>query len=603
MEVPKSPFTLEGLKQSGISAFNQFKNKPIRTLMSPMIPKNPAMAYGMAATGIYGLLPESTKRFISENIPAGDLDFDFARREALKAKARNEARKSKTRERPTYGGILDYMETDDFENQKLTDEIVEKSPVKIKKDDVETGPEKLENKTPDMQPEEPSIENSNEDDNEKNTQMAVHNQKKAISNANKSFANIMNQAQKEGKVQVLSSAMEAARSVMGEKGYDKSGRLLLLQLAAGLLSGKTMQPGVTGFLDVLGQAGQQVIPMAIALEREREKDEMELAKMLIKSTEKVKKIAPPTLKLKYRLPNGEVSNALSASVTDEGKYLVYDNINNAPVQYVVDPASVVSMRKIEDNLTLKSKLQKEYRAIKQGEQFTKLFVNVAAENPELISIEGGINRIILKAGETLKIATKSKDYKDTIKKLKIDAENNFMDFKQTYGVEDGVDKKMAGIMKDIDDVIPKLDDPNEKIQAQALLKTLSLLSTYSLAQVLKDKDRLAVADIDRAEKELGDIFGLIPVFDKTPLEILTSYREANKLFTGKLQGIRAEYDNQLFNLMDLENIDQALGGAFNDKKSLKIKTFTENFDQEKTNDLETFDNLFNKDDLKGIIQE
>ena len=413
----------------------------------------------------------------------------------------------------------------------------------------------------------------------------------------------MNQAQKEGKVQVLSSAMEAARSVMGEKGYDKSGRLLLLQLAAGLLSGKTMQPGITGFLDVLGQAGQQVIPMAIALEREREKDEMELAKMLIKSTEKVKKISPPSLRLKYRLPNGEISNALSASVTDEGKYLVYDNINNAPVQYVVDPASVVSMRKIEDNLTLKSKLQKEYRAIKQGEQFTKLFVNVAAENPELISIEGGINRIILKAGETLKIATKSKDYKDTIKKLKIDAENNFLDFRETYGVEDGVDEKMSGIMKDIDNVIPKLDDPNEKIQAQALLKTLSLLSTYSLAQVLKDKDRLAVADIDRAEKELGDIFGLIPVFDKTPLEILTSYREANKLFTGKLKGIRAEYDNQLFNVLDLDNIDQALGGAFNYKKSLKIKSFTENFDQEKTSDLETFDNLFNKDDLKGIIQE
>ena len=273
------------------------------------------------------------------------------------------------------------------------------------------------------------------------------------------------------------------------------------------------------------------------------------------------------------------------------------------MQYVIDPASVVSMRKIEDNLTLKSKLQKEYIAIKQGEQFTKLFVNVAAENPELIGVEGGLNKIILRAGETLKIATKSKDYKDTIQKLKIDSQNNFMDFKQTYGVEDGVDEKMAGIMKDIDDAIPDLDNPNEKIQAQALLKTLSLLSTYSLAQVLKDKDRLAVADIDRAEKELGDIFGLIPILDKPPLEILTSYREANKLFTGKLQGIRAEYDNQLFNVIDLDNIDQALGGAFNDKKSLKIKTFTENFDQEKTNDLETFDNLFNKDDLKGIIQE
>ena len=300
MEVPKSPFTLEGLKQSGISAFNTFRKNPIKTVMSPMVPKNPYLATGMALTGIYGLLPESTKKFLQEELPGGDLDRDFALREAEKAKRKQ----SKTRERPTFGGILDYMETDDFENQKLTDDIVEKSPVKIKEDDVETGPEKLENKTPDMQSQEPSIEDSNEDENEKNTQMAVHNQKKAISNANKNFANIMDQAQKENKVQVLSSAMEAARSVMGEKGYDKSGRLLLLQLAAGLLSGKTMQPGVTGFLDVLGQAGQQVIPMAIALEREREKDEMELAKMLIKSTEKVKKISPPSLKLKYRLPNG-----------------------------------------------------------------------------------------------------------------------------------------------------------------------------------------------------------------------------------------------------------------------------------------------------------
>tara|TARA_R100001510_G_C7647110_1_gene204453 strand:- start:305 stop:2128 length:1824 start_codon:yes stop_codon:yes gene_type:complete len=607
MEVPKSPYTLEGLKQSGISAFNTFRKNPIKTIMSPMVPKNPYMAAGLGLTGIYGLLPESTKKFLTEGLPGGDLDFDFARREAAKAKAKQDTPKE---DRSILKGILDYLPAGDFdrdfavrESQKLTDKIVEKSPVKIKEDDVETGPEKLEKKTPDMQPKEPSIEDSNEDDNEKNTQMAVHNQKKVISDANKNFANIMDQAQKENKVQVLSSAMEAARSVMGEKGYNKSGRLLLLQLAAGLLSGKTMQPGVTGFLDVLGQAGQQVIPMAIALEREREKDEMELAKMLIKSTEKVKKISPPSLKLKYRLPNGEVSNALSASVTDEGKYLVYDNINNAPVQYVVDPASVVSMRKIEDNLTLKSKLQKEYRAIKQGEQFTKLFVNVAAENPELIGVEGGLNKIILRTGETIKIATKSKDYKDAIKKLKIDSENNFMDFKQTYGVEDGVDKRMSGIMKDIEDALPDLDDPNEKIQAQALLKTLSLLSTYSLAQVLKDKDRLAVADIDRAEKELGDIFGLIPVFDKPPLEILTSYREANKLFTGKLQGIRAEYDNQLFNVLDLDNIDQALGGAFNDKKSLKIKTFTENFDQEKTNDLETFDNLFNTDDLKGIIQK
>jgi hypothetical protein len=32
-----------------------------------------------------------------------------------------------------------------------------------------------------------------------------------------------------------------------------------------------MQPGVTGFLDVLGQAGQKVIPMAIALRKRKRK--------------------------------------------------------------------------------------------------------------------------------------------------------------------------------------------------------------------------------------------------------------------------------------------------------------------------------------------
>ena len=95
MEVPKSPFTLEGLRQSGISAFNTFRNNPIKTLASPMIPKNPYIAAGMGLTGIYGLLPESTKRFISENLPSGDLDRDFALREAEKAK-RKQSNKRKT---------------------------------------------------------------------------------------------------------------------------------------------------------------------------------------------------------------------------------------------------------------------------------------------------------------------------------------------------------------------------------------------------------------------------------------------------------------------------------------------------------------------------
>ena len=134
MEVPKSPFTLEGLKQSGISAFNTFRKNPVKTVMSPMVPKNPYMAAGLGLTGIYGLLPESTKKFLTEGLPGGDFDMDFARREAAKAKAKQDTPKE---DRSILKGILDYLPGGDFdrdfavrESQKLTDDIVKKSKVK-----------------------------------------------------------------------------------------------------------------------------------------------------------------------------------------------------------------------------------------------------------------------------------------------------------------------------------------------------------------------------------------------------------------------------------------------------------------------------------------
>ena len=606
MEVPKSPFTLEGLKQSGISAFNQLKNKPVRTLMSPMIPKNPYLATGMAATGIYGLLPESTKKFISENIPAGDLDFDFARREGLKAKARNEAKKSKTRERPTYGGILDYMETDDFENQKLTNDIVENSKVKLKEDDVETGPEKLENKTPDLQvKEETVIENNTPNNNKNDTQMAVHNQKKTIKKSEQIVSDLEAEARKQGKMTILSDALEAARGVMGERGYNKSGRLLLLQLASGLLSGKTMQPGVTGFLDVLGQAGQQVIPMAIALEREREKDEMDLAKLLIEADQKTTKLKPPTLKIRYRLPNGEISDPVPASLTDRGSYIVYDQIGDRSVKMEVTPDQVIGQVNIGDNQQVKSKLLSEYKAVKSGELYTNTFIKVAANNPDLIGPAGGWTKLTLKAGELLKMGTNSKSYRETIAKLADNEQKNYEEYKAMGGlIEDGVDEKIDSIFKKIEALGDDLDSTSEKIQAQALLETLELLSTYSLAQTLKDKDRLAVADIQRAEKRLGGTVGYIPFIDNNPTEIITAYKVVNDKFKNRLTGIRNQWkDIYYYNPLELDAIDKSYAEQLADQKQEKIKAFVDGYDENNANSSETFNNMFNADNLKGIIQE
>ena len=602
MEIPKSPFTLEGLKQSGISVFNQLKNKPVRTIMSPMIPKNPYVAGLMATTGIYGLLPESTKKFIAENVPAGDLDFDFARREGLKARAKNEAEKSQTGQKPTFGRILDYIPP---ENQRLTNDIVEKSKVKIKEDDVETGPEKLENKTPDLQPQKPIIENTDENENKKDTQMAVHNQKKTIGKSEQVFSNIEAEARKQGKMTVLNNALEAARGVMGKQGYDKSGRLLLLQLAAGLASGKTMQPGITGFLDVLGQAGQQVIPMAIALEREREKDEMDLAKLLIEADQKTTKLKPPTLKIRYTLPNGEISDPVPASLTDTGSYIVYDQIGNQSVRIEVTPDQVIGQVNIGDNPQVKSKLLSEYKAVKSGELYTNTFIKVAAANPDLIGPQGGWKKLTLKAAELLKMSTNSKSYRETIAKLADNEKQNYEEYKAMGGlIEDGVDERIDNIFKKIEALGDDLESTSEQIQAQALLETLELLSTYSLAQTLKDKDRLAVADIQRAEKRLGGTVGYIPFIDNNPTEIITAYKVVNDKFKNRLVGIRNQWkDIYFYNPLELDSIDKSYSEQLADEKQQKIDDFVKGYDENNPNSSETFNNLFNADELKGIIQE
>ena len=53
--------------------------------------------------------------------------------------------------------------------------------------------------------------------------------KKTIKKSEQIVADIESEARKQGKMTVLSDALEAARGVMGERGYNKSGRLLLLQ--------------------------------------------------------------------------------------------------------------------------------------------------------------------------------------------------------------------------------------------------------------------------------------------------------------------------------------------------------------------------------------
>lgn len=600
-EVPASPFTMKGLNQAGISALNTIKN-----------PASMAKGLGMRTLGVMGVTNPYTAPFVAPMMMYSIAD-------AVTPQSVKDRAQLKRLVEGEYPGIMDYDEVPENRstvdllkeanklnlNTPLTERLNLQFADQVKTDDRETGPETIEKVGSKVSPKvEKEIENRTPETNRNDAQVLVEDQKKLIKNSEKIFNEIESEARKQGKMTKLSEAMDAARDVMGERGYGKSGRLLLLQLASNLLSGKTDQQGVRGFLDVLGQAGKNVIPMALALEREREQDELTLAKLLLDNDKKQGKIKPPSMKIRYRKADGEISDPVAASVTDDGSYLVYDTLGDKSIRYYVDPGQVVGQVDIKDNAANKSKLLNEYKAVKSGDLYTSLFIDVASKNPDLIGVQGGWKKLMLKSGELMKIATGSDSYRDTILKLKDREEQNFQNFKTFGEVEDGVDKKLQGIFRKIEEKASDLDSASEEIQAQALLETLELLSTYSLAQTLKDKDRLAVADIERAEKRLGGTVGYIPFYDQNPLEILTAYNTVNETFRNRLGGIRNQWkDIYYYNPLELDAIDKDFAQQMQNKAEENINKFVQGFDQQNNQDQQMFQKMFNKNNLQGIIKK
>ena len=78
----------------------------------------------------------------------------------------------------------------------------------------------------------------------------------------------------------LSQVKDYADALRGMLGTDSGQRMantaMLAQLGMALMTGKTMQGGVSGFLDVAGQAGLQVAPMMIQMGMEKSKQDREL---------------------------------------------------------------------------------------------------------------------------------------------------------------------------------------------------------------------------------------------------------------------------------------------------------------------------------------
>lgn len=433
-------------------------------------------------------------------------------------------------------------------------------------------------------------------------QKGVDAQNQTLKNADMAAMKLEQQAAREGRLAQLKGVKDLVKDIMGNEGYEKAGNLMLLQLAASLVSGRTDKPGLSGFLDVLGQSGQKIIPMAIALEREREKDELELTKALITNLGKKEttKIQEP----KYR---GLIKDSITGedkivflSPTDDGQYIAYDNIKGRPIQYTIDPSQVKSLMNKEEDLKLKDKFLSQYKSQALGAKVTRAVLEIGSQNPNLIGYTGGWNLLLGRAMDQTKQLYGGKDYVESVQNmvadLRSDIPNAIDTTKPTLNSEEaakGLEYVNDKIFGEIERTIPLLQSDNETLRNQALLKTYGLIATYSLAQSLKDKDRLAVSDVKAAEKQLGDLITYVPFVNRGPKEILSSYQVLNQQFN---QGLQKTKEQAKLLGVDISTVDDDYNKKFGFKNPAQV--LVNNTTKSNQQD---FNKIFSKESLGGAL--
>jgi len=310
----------------------------------------------------------------------------------------------------------------------------------------------------------------------------------------------------------------AVDDIMGDD--KRSNKLLLLQLASNLLTGRTDQPGFKGFLDVLGQAGQNVIPMALALEDERRKDENELKKAMLGNLKKDKNVKfssdDKLIRLNYdgemKTFRGRTSEQGNVQIKVPGGYIDVSN-----QQYTIMSAPEADdIERVNKGIAIKA------NALRGINNALELTMN----DPDLIGSKGTLSEFVLAGkdifaqyfGETSfeKLNSQYRESKeqyntDINKRLEageIDPDEAKAELEAGKSYFDKIKKELGTVNSDESDTLRK----------QASLRAIELLTSYALANILKDKDRLAVRDIERAEK-LTTQFG----FFKSPTKVISQY--------------------------------------------------------------------------------
>jgi len=320
-------------------------------------------------------------------------------------------------------------------------------------------------------------------------------------------------------------------------GNDQTSNLLLFKFATGLMSGKTAQDGVRGFLDVAGQAGSGVADTALALfskEQDRRKD---LAVAFLKAKEKQKSGFIKADKDRRTVVVRDPSLPFGARTVQIGT----DKERGTDIMFVPTPDGTGTMAvpmKYTEYTPVKvsparlDKMRKQLSSIEQGFKFTQIVDSLPKESFGLTAkgklgfekVTGAIGDIFELAGiGDIGTASSNADAEiiDLITSDKLDDAGNIVasteaERKETQELVDQYKKEVRSITDGAKTTDGELDNITRARLIEVRMK-------YILANANKSEDRLTRADVQDAE-QATKIMGLFT----GEKEVKSSYRNLAK---------------------------------------------------------------------------
>jgi len=337
-------------------------------------------------------------------------------------------------------------------------------------------------------------------------------------------------------------------------GNDQTNNLILMKLASGMVSKKTGQTGVRGFLDVLGQAGSETTDTAMALFQKEKDRRNDLAVAYLKSKEAPKNNFAVTGK-RQRVVVVDPQNGLFGlnsfdkdTFTKDGRDAIMvpefdEQGNNVGTQWV--PMQYTQYTEVKPNPTREAKDRARLNSIglgyKMAQEVQKLPDNVLGVRGRLsdvtedffgfvggIAQEAGFEGIDQVSGRIDDVIINDMIYAPVFKGDTL-VESTEDEREETAKVAELYRKETRELFEDI-------RSGDKELAQLARAKLIQTRMKYILANANKAEDRLTVADVKNAEENTQ-----ILKWFTSPQKIKSQYKALENELNSQFKAVGSSY--------------------------------------------------------------